>query len=86
MKQSRRFRYLVSGNEIYGDRGYRGVEGVLICDTKKDKALRQVVEEVISAVKDFNAVSRWRRDITLLSYLYVYAIGYSFFRRSYIWS
>ncbi len=53
---------------------------------KEDKALRQVVEGVIGAVKGFNFVSRWRKGITLLSYLYAYAIGYSFFRRAYIWS
>ncbi len=38
--RSRWFRYLVSGNEVYDDRGYRGVEGVLICNAKEDKALR----------------------------------------------
>ena len=57
-----------------------------MCDAKEDKALRQVVGEVIGAVKGFNFVSRWRKGITLLSYLYAYAIGYSFFRRAYVWS
>jgi len=36
-------------------------------------------------VKVFNRVSRWRKGITLLAYLYGYAIGYSFFRKSQIW-
>ena len=85
-RRSSWFRYLVSSSEVYGDRGYRGVDGVLICDAKEDKALRQVVEGVIGAVKGFNFVSRWRKGITLLSYLYAYAIGYSFFRRAYVWS
>ena len=31
------------------------------------------------------AISRWRKGITLLAYLYGYAIGYSFFRKSQIW-
>ncbi len=59
---------------------------MLIWDAKEEKALRQVVERVIGAVKGLNFVSRWRKGITLLSYLYAYAIGYSFFRRVYIWS
>jgi len=36
-------------------------------------------------IKFFNRVSRWRKGITLLAYLYSYAIGYSFFRKSHIW-
>jgi len=62
------------------------VDGVLICDAKEDKALRQVVDGVIGAVKGLNFVSRWRKGITLLSYLCAYALGYSFFRRAYLWS
>ncbi len=49
-RRSSWFRYLVSSSEVYGDRGYLGVDGVLICDAKEDKALRQVVEGVIGAV------------------------------------
>ena len=47
--------------------------------------IRQVVEGVNSQIKLFNRVSRWRKGITLLAYLYGYAIGYSFFRKSQIW-
>jgi hypothetical protein len=36
-------------------------------------------------IKLFNRVSRWRKGINLLAYLYGYAIGYSFFRKSQIW-
>lgn len=79
------FRGLVERYEVYGDRGYRRVEGVLVCKDKESKGLRQVVEAVIGAVKGFNAVSRWRKGITLLTYLYAYAIGFSFFRRSRLW-
>ena len=28
----------------YGDRGYRGCEGVIVCDSKDMRAKRQVVE------------------------------------------
>ncbi len=80
------FRYLVNNYEVYGDRGYRGLEGVIICKSREDKGIRQAVEGVIGAVKSFNSVSRWRKGITLLSYLYAYAIGYSFFRRACLWS
>ncbi|MCS6876514.1 MAG: hypothetical protein NZM36_06630, partial [Aquificaceae bacterium] len=66
--------------EVYGDRGYNGVEGVKVCKSKEDRSIRQVVEGVISCVKSFNFVSRWRSGITLLAYLYGYAIAYSFFR------
>jgi hypothetical protein len=41
-------------------------------------------EGVNSQIKVFNQVSRWRKGITLLAYLYGYAIGYSFFRKSQI--
>ena len=33
---------------VYGDRGYRGCEGVIVCDSKDMRAKRQVVEEPIS--------------------------------------
>jgi len=49
-RRSSWFRYLVSSSEVYGDRGYLGLDGVLICDAKEDKALRHVVEGVIGAV------------------------------------
>ncbi len=71
-------------DETAHDRRYSGVEGVSICNAKEDNALRQVLEGVIGVVKNFNSVSRWRMGKTLLSYLYAYAIGYSFFKRSYI--
>ncbi|MCS6998944.1 MAG: hypothetical protein N2648_04300 [Aquificaceae bacterium] len=53
---------MVGYAEVYRDRGYKGVEGVISC------------------VKSFNPVSRWRKGITMLAYLYGYAIAYSFFR------
>ena len=42
---------------VYGDRGYRGCEGVIVCDSKDMRAKRQVVEGVISQIKLFNAGS-----------------------------
>jgi hypothetical protein len=45
-----------------------------------DRAHRQVVEGVFSWLKRFNFVSGWRKGITLLTYLYAYAVGYSFYR------
>ena len=38
---------------VYGDRGYRGCEGVIVCDSKDMSAKRQVVEGVISLIKTF---------------------------------
>ena len=36
---------------VYGDRGYRGCEGVIVCDSREMRAKRQVVEGVISQIK-----------------------------------
>jgi hypothetical protein len=76
---------LVDSFGLMGDRGYRGCEYVEVCESKEQKGIRQVVEGVNSQIKLFNRVSRWRKGITLLAYLYGYAIGYSFFRKSQIW-
>jgi len=82
--KSKWFRFLVENFEVIGDKGYRGCEFVKVCESKEDKSVRQVVEGVNSQIKAFNHVSRWRKGITLLAYLYGYAIGYSFFRKSYV--
>ena len=55
-----------------------------VCESKEDKSIRQAVEGVNSQIKAFNYVSRWRKGITLLAYLYGYAIGYSFFRKTHV--
>jgi len=57
---------------------------VHICEGKPDKSVRQVIEAVNSQIKVFNRVSRWRNITTLLAYLQGYAIGYSFFRKSWL--
>ena len=82
--KSRWFRFLVETFGVMGDKGYRGCEFVEVCEKREDKSLRQAVEGVNSQIKAFNSVSRWRKGITLLTYLYGYAIGYSFFRKSHV--
>jgi hypothetical protein len=84
-RKSRWLRFLVNSFGLMGDSGYRGCEYVEVCESKEQKSIRQVVEGVNSQIKLFNRVSRWRKGITLLDYLYGYAIGYSFFRKSQIW-
>jgi hypothetical protein len=84
-RKSKWLRFLVDSFGLMGDRGYRGCEYVEVCESKEQKSIRQVVEGVNSQIKLFNRVSRWRKGITLLAYLYGYAIGYSFFRKSQIW-
>jgi hypothetical protein len=84
-RKSKWLRFLVDSFGLMGDRGYRGCEYVEVCESKEQKGIRQVVEGVNSQIKLFNRVSRWRKGITLLAYLYGYAIGYSFFRKSQIW-
>jgi hypothetical protein len=79
------FRALTDSFCLIGDRGYRGLEYVYVCEDKPDKSVRQVVEAVNSQIKVFNGVSRWRNITTLLAYLQGYAVGHSFFRKSQIW-
>jgi hypothetical protein len=79
------FRALADSFGFIGDKGYRGLEYVHVCEEKPDKSVRQVIETVNSQIKVFNGVSRWRNITTLLAYLQGYAIGYSFFRKSQIW-
>ena len=54
------FRELVVSCVGYGDRGYSGCEGVIVCDSREMRAKRQVVEGVIRQIKLFNAGSGWR--------------------------
>ncbi|WP_448587544.1 hypothetical protein [Thermocrinis sp.] len=68
--------------EFIGDKAYRGCEGVKVCESKEERALRQAVESVNAQIKLFNSISRWRSGVTMLAYLLGYAIGYSFFRKS----
>ena len=42
---------------VYGDRGYWGCDGVIVCGSREMRAKRQVVEGVISQIKLFNAGS-----------------------------
>ena len=42
---------------MYGDRGYRGCEGVIVCGSREMRANRQVVEGVISQIKYSTAFS-----------------------------
>uniref|UniRef100_A0A7C5X1S7 Uncharacterized protein n=1 Tax=Thermocrinis ruber TaxID=75906 RepID=A0A7C5X1S7_9AQUI len=78
------FRALADSFCLMGDRGYRGLEYVHVCEDKPDKSVRQVIEAVNSQIKVFNGVSRWRNITTLLAYLQGYAVGYSFFRKSWL--
>jgi hypothetical protein len=81
-KTSLWFKNLITFFEVIGDKGYRGCENVNVCTNREDKAERQIIETVFSRLKRFNTISRWRKGITFLSYLYAYAIGFSFFRNS----
>ena len=66
---------------VYGDRSYRGCEGVIVCDSREMRAKRQVVEGVISQIKLFYAGSGWRTLTCVRVYVYAYAIGYSYYRK-----
>ena len=43
---------LVENCVVYGDRGYRGCEGVIVCDSKDMRAKRQVVE-ALGRIRNF---------------------------------
>ena len=49
-KRSLWVRGLVENCVVYGDRGYRGCEGVIVCDSREMRAKRQVVEGGISQI------------------------------------
>ena len=72
---------LVESCVVYGDRGYRGCEGVIVCGSREMRTKRQVVEGVLSQIKLFNAGSGWRTLTCVFVYVYAYAIGYSYYRR-----
>jgi hypothetical protein len=72
------FRALADSLCLMGDRGYRGLEYVHVCEDKPGKSVRQVIEAVNSQIKLFNGVSRWRNITILLAYLQGCTVGYSF--------
>ena len=68
--------YLVDSFEVVGDKRYRGVEKLIISEDRKLKRIRQMVEISIGGIKGFY-YSRWRKGISLLTYLYDFALGFS---------
>jgi len=82
---SKWFRFLTKNFEFIGDKGYKGCKYVKVCGDKQKKSKRQIIEAVNSQIKNFNLISRWRKIKTFVAYLYAYAIGYSFFRKSKLW-
>ena len=55
---------MVEGNELMGDKGYRGVKELRIAESKEEKRKRQVVEVFFSKLK-FLELNDW--DLSLLS-------------------
>ena len=53
---------------VYGDWGYRGSEGVIVCVCREMRVFRQVVEGVISQINLFIAGSGWRTLTCVLVY------------------
>lgn len=72
-------KWLLDTFEVLGDKGYRGMEEVKVAERKELKRARQIVESLIGGTKGFG-YSRWRKGITLLSYLYGFALGFSYLR------
>jgi len=71
--------WLLDSFEVLGDKGYRGMDEVKVTDRKELKRARQIVESLIGGTKGFG-YSRWRKGITLLAYLYGFALGFSYLR------
>ncbi|WP_333784150.1 hypothetical protein [Thermocrinis sp.] len=55
-----------------------------ITNTPVLKLAKMLIDGVNSQIRVFNYISRWRKGITLLTYIYGYVVGYSFFRKSYV--
>ena len=70
---------LLGQYKVLGDKAYKGNKKVEVCNSKPLKALKQIIETTIGGVKGF-FYSRWRKGITLLTYLYGLSIGFSFLR------
>ena len=66
---------------VYGDWGFRGCDGVIVCDCREMSAKRQGGDGVISQLMLFNAGSGWMTLSCVLVYVYAYAFGYSYYRR-----
>lgn len=73
------FKFLVDNFEVIGDKAYRGVKSLVISESRKLKGIRQMIETSIGGTKGFY-YSRWKKGITLLVYLYGFALGFSFLR------
>jgi hypothetical protein len=82
---SKWFRFLAENFGFIGDKGCKGCKYVKVCEDKQEKSKRQIIEAVNFQIKNFNLISRWRKIKTFVAYLYAYAIGYSFFRKSKLW-
>ena len=61
---------LVESCVVYGDRGYRGCEGVIVCDSREMRAKRQVVEGVhtVKAVYELSESLNIHAPISLAVY------------------
>jgi len=68
MARSSYLRQMVKGKELLGNKGYRGIEGLKVAQRKEEKSRRQVIEGIFAKVR-YLELSRWRRKLTVLTYL-----------------
>ena len=68
LRFSNYLRAMVEGKELIGDKGYRGVKGLKIAESREEKRKRQVVEVFFAKLK-FLELSGWRYKLTILTYL-----------------
>jgi len=68
LRFSRYLRAIVEGKELIGDKGYRGIKGLRIAESKEEKRKRQVIEVFFAKLK-FLELSGWRHKLTILTYL-----------------
>ena len=61
-------RTVLEGKELIGDKGYRGIKGLKIAESKEEKRKRQIVEVFFAKLK-FLELSGWRYKLTILTYL-----------------
>ena len=59
---------MLEGKELIGNKGYRGIKGLKIAESKEEKRKRQIVEVFFAKLK-FLELSGYRYELTIPTYL-----------------
>ena len=67
-------RKLFREGRVLGDKAYRGLKWVEVCERKEQKSIRQRIEGLFAGLKFLECNSGWRQLNTLLTYLTAVAV------------